>query len=191
MNFTLPTPTPTHRRQGAQVSGLPFQAFPLPALRGNLGEGPRGWSRRSCCVRAARDAEGLRLQHPARSQEATPARGPAPRRAASPGCPRRDPRPPTGRGSHPPAAAPVRLGRRWRLCAAAAAAPRLPPPGPPPDRSTWPLHVAVRVAAAALARAEPRAPALRAVSLPRPADPGPHPARVCGVCIYMYVGVRA
>lgn len=153
MNFTLPTPP--HHREEAQVSGLPFQALPLPALRGNLGEAPRGGSRRSCCVRAARDAEALRLQHPTRSQEAAPARGPAPRRVASPGCPRRGPRPPTGQGSHPPAAAPVRLGPRWRLCAAAAAAaPRLPPPGPPPDRSTWPLHVAVRAAAAALAWAE-------------------------------------
>lgn len=65
----------------------------------------------------------------------------------------------------------------------AARRPRLgsppPPPGPPPGRSTWPLHVALPAADAALARAESGAPAAgRAAARPvLPARSGPpgHP----------------
>lgn len=138
-----------HREtSSARRGGRPgFPLPPPPALPG--GEGLRSG-------RASRgEAAGQRSQHP--NPEA---RGPPPASwGGGPG--------PAPAALSPPAraGAPTHLRRRGEAPAgggfgvARGCAPSSSPPCPPLGSSTWPLHVALRAAAAALARAESWAPA--------------------------------
>ena len=127
-------------------SGLAFQALPLRALRGNLGEAPRGDSQRSGGVRAAGDAEGLRLQPPTWRPGDRPCPRSRPAAPSIPGCPQRGPRPPARqpraglaptcggaarRGPGPAGSSLEAVRRRGRRASAPAARP-----------SPGPLHVA-------------------------------------------------
>lgn len=172
---------PTSQRGG---SGLAFQALPLHALRGNLGEAPRGESQRSGGVRAAGDAEGLRLQPPSWRPGDRPRPRSRPAAPSIPGCPRRGPRPPVRQpraGLAPtcggaarlwpaPAGSPLEAVRRRGRRASAPAA--RPSPGP--------LHVAAPRSPPGCGH-RPGPGRVRSASLGlRPAPIGPQTPALCG-----------